>query len=212
MTILCNQRSPRRQDKFDKLLIDYSKERPFEGWSYDQLFRCMDAALTFNPIKIEICTLILDEANLAGHNTKKFQEKVRDLGVKDISWLRGARSRVQSLMEEFGGPVKKPKNCKLYFILLTTERSTPVPWGVYIGQTSRKIEDRFAVHLDPSDPKGSSKVRKKGWQLLYSLSSVVPSMSREEVLEFERLTIDSLRGKLERKSLRKLSPNRVKGG
>jgi hypothetical protein len=212
MTILCHQSSPRRKDSFDNLIVDYSKDRPFEGWNNDQLLRCMDEALTLVPMNIEICTLILDEAKNAGCNLKKFQKKVRDADVKEISWLRGARSRVPSLLAEFGEPSSKPRNCKLYFILLTADTNTPVPWGIYIGQTSKKIEDRFAVHLDPNDPKGSLKVRKRGWQLLYSLSSLVPPMSRKEVLEFERMTIDSLRGTLERKPLRKLPPNRVKGG
>jgi hypothetical protein len=104
------------------------------------------------------------------------------------------------------------RNCKVYFILLTEDRMTPRPWGLYIGQTVKKIEDRYAIHMDDNNSKHSKKVNNRGWQILYSISSQVPAMARADVLRFERMALDSFRGILKSKHIRGLKPKYVKGG
>ena len=55
------------------------------------------------------------------------------------------------------------------------------------------------------------KVRKRGWQLIYSLCSIIPTMTREDSCRFEGILLDSLMGDLNFNPLKKLPMKRVKG-
>ena len=203
--------SPRRQNASGITLIDYSHERPFEDWKAEDIFRYLKTALARQPMDLEISTLIVRELKIRDGDVKRARVEIKQSGGQEISWHNGVRYRVQSLRDQFEPSNKYPKNCKVYFILLTKDRETPKPWGIYIGQTSKKIEKRFSVHLDENDKLGSRIVRRRGWQLLYGLCNLIPAMTYKDSCRFEGLLLDAFAGEHNWKPLRKLPPNRVKG-
>jgi hypothetical protein len=211
-TIQCKNASPHRQDIFGTMLIDYSLDKPFEAWPEGSLLKCLDAALAEMPMNLEISTLIVNELKGRGVDIKRVRKTIEKLEGQEIPWLIGSRYRVESLMARFKPSDRYPKNCKVYFILLTVDRNTPEPWGIYIGQTSKKIENRLAVHFDENSMQGSNHVRERGWQILYSLSNLVPPMTLDDSEKFEGHALGSFRGYLNNKCLRKLPSKKVRGG
>lgn len=209
--IRCKKASPGRIDAFGKLLINYSLERPFEAWPEPDISNCFENALSQDPINLEICTLIINELKERDIDASEVIGKLQQLGGQVIPWLKGARHRIQHHVATFEQSGELPRNCKVYLILLTEDRETPEPWGVYIGQTSKKIEKRLAVHFEDGNPHGSLKVRSRGWQLLYSLCNLIPPLTLEDSYRLEGLLLDSLGGELNFKTLKKLPTKRVKG-
>jgi hypothetical protein len=209
--IRCKKSSPGRIDAFGNLLINYSLERPFDDWSDLDLYNCYESVLSHGRINLEICTLIINELKDRRMNTSEMISKLQQYGGKVIPWLKGARHRIQHHVSTFEASGKHPRNCKVYLILLTEDRETPKPWGIYVGQTSKKIEKRLVVHLEDGNPHGSRKVRARGWQLLYSLCSLIPPLTLEDSCRLEGLLLDSLGGELKFKTLKKLPAKKVKG-
>ena len=203
--------SPQRQDASGKSFIDYSLERPFGDWADADIFRYLKTALSLQPMNLEISTLIVNELKVRDGDVKRARMEIKQSGGQEIFWHNGVHYRVQSLRDQFEPSSKYPKNCKVYFILLTKDRETPVPWGMYIGQTSKKIEKRFSVHLDENDNLGSRIVRRRGWQLLYGLCNLIPAMTYKDSCRFEGLLLDAFKGESNMKPIRKLPANRVKG-
>ena len=203
--------SPKRKDKFKNLVIDYSLDRPFSDWSYENMLSCLNAALRLENMNLEIASLIWYQLRNMGDNHAEAKRLIINAGGNLVPWLKGVRFRIKSLEQEFKPSGDKPRNCNVYFILLTQDRNTPLPWGIYIGTTVKKIEDRFTIHLDDDDPHRSRKVNKRGWQILYSLSSIVPAMTRSDIERFEKKALASLRGELTSKNIRGLGSKRVLG-
>ncbi len=209
--IRCKKASPGRIDAFGNLLINYSLERPFEDWSEPDLYNCFESALSQELINLEICTLIINELKDRRVNTSILIGELQQYGGQVIPWLKGARHRIQHHVFTFQTSGKRPRNCKVYLILLTEDRETPKPWGIYVGQTSKKIEKRLAVHFEDGNSHGSRKVRARGWQLLYSLCSLTPPLTLEDSCRLEGLLLDSLGGEMKFKTLRKLPAKKFKG-
>lgn len=86
-------------------------------------------------------------------------------------------------------PQTKGKN-KVYVILLDGFLKNG-RYGLYVGQTSRKIENRFSQHLSGGEL--SAKCFKKMKCLLPSLYSHMPAMSKKESLEIEEALADDFR-------------------
>lgn len=210
--IICDRPSPRRRDRFQNRIIDYSKEELFKDWPQNELLACLKVCLKSPPINLELATLIWKELQNQGEDHALAKEKIIKSGGEIISWLPGARYRVSSLIKNFKYETTRPTSYKVYFILLYEYNKKPPKWGLYIGQTQKKIETRFAIHLDPDNPHRSRKVTPRGRQLLYSLCSLVPPMRKADSLKFEQLLLKSLRGEGREKTLRQLSKNIVRGG
>jgi hypothetical protein len=210
--IECMTPHPNRKDIFKDYIIDYSLDAPFEGWPEDVVHACLDETLNCSKINIEIASLILSHLKDTNGDYLRANNNISEAGIKPIRWLKGVTTRVLNLEKSFKPQITRPRNCKVYFILLTEDRVTPLPWGLYIGQTIKKIEDRYAIHMDDNNSKHSKKVNNRGWQILYSISSQVPAMARADVLRFEKMALDSLRGILKSKHIRGLKPKYVKGG
>ena len=138
--IRCKKSSPGRIDAFGKLEIDYSLGRPFEKWPETELSNCFESALSQPKSNLEICTLIIIEIKERNGNTKEVEKKLEVAGGKIIPWLKGARHRIQHHVSSFKASRQLPRNCKVYLILLTEDLETSSPWGIYVGQTSKKIE------------------------------------------------------------------------
>ena len=147
-----------------------------------------------------------------GKNHELAKEKIRQKGKKIITWLPGARYRVGHLMNNFKYTGKVRGSYKVYFILLNEYNKRPPMWGLYIGQTGKKIEDRYEQHLDPDCQLRSRKVTKRGTQILYSLCNLVPPMNKKDSLGVELLLLKSFRGESTEKLIRKLPKDIVRGG
>ena len=115
--ILCGKESPGRQDVFGDLVIDYSLERPFEGWTEDDIADCHEAALSHNPINLEISSLVITELRTRGGDFSDARRKLKESGGQLIPWLNGARYRIQNHIDNFELSDRLPKNCKVYLIL-----------------------------------------------------------------------------------------------
>ena len=209
--ITCDTPSPKRKDIFGSRIIDYSQENPFLDWPTEALFDCLDAALNQDKMNLEIAGLIWRHLKSFDGDHNKAKENILQAGGKLIPWLGGIHYRISHLAKTFKPEKLKGKNCKVYFILLTENRKIPKPWGLYIGQTYKTIEDRFAEHLDENSKKKSRHVYRRGWQILYSISAQVPAMARSDVLRFEKKALASLRGELTSKAIKGLGSKRVLG-
>ena len=157
---------PHRKDKFGSFVIDYLQDDPFLDWPPEMLFECLKVALKQNKMNLEIASLIWRHLKTVDGNHDKAKEIILQAGGNLIPWLGGIHYRISHLVKTFKTQKSKGKNCKVYFILLTEHKMTPKPWGLYIGQTSQTIEDRFAEHLDENSKKKSRHVYRRGWQVL----------------------------------------------
>jgi hypothetical protein len=184
-----------------KIDIDYLADRPFQGNDEAQLFEFLKTALSQPRI----------ELREIGGRVRDARRMITLAGGREIRWLKGARHRVRELAENYEFE-RGARNCKVYFILLTEEQLTPKPWGLYIGQTSKRIEVRFDEHLDPTNPRRSRHVTRRGWQVLYSLSKLLPGMTQHDSKAVEASLLASFRGECERAPLAALRVRSVKGG
>jgi hypothetical protein len=214
MTISIIRNTPWRMEQFGEKIIDFSKDRPFFGWEIDELEKCLAIALQ-EPIRIELATLIAEESRFFGEAHDRIEQRISRAGVAEIPWLRSLEARVATLWDGFE---HSGTGTNVYFILLCESEieqdkfvKRPEPWGLYVGMTSKRIARRFRIHLDPTDPHRSPVVTRRGWELLYSISSKVPQMKRADSLKFEKLVLDSLRGIALPGPIDGLPVNRVKG-
>ena len=117
------------------------------------------------------------------------------------------------MLEGFDYDQGRGAHHKVYFILLCSggRSGPPHPWGIYVGQTSRKLEVRLSQHLDENHHLRSRVVTRRGWDLLGSVCRRVPVMKKNDAIRFERLVLTSLGGDRREKKLRSLNPRRVKG-
>ena len=166
------------------------------------------------PVNLELLSFAKSEFRERGENFEAISELLRAENVRAIPWLKGLKYRVRNLVETFDWEPGSGRNTKVYFILLCPDgiSGAPHPWGLYVGQTYRKIEVRLSQHLDEAHRLRSRKVTRRGWGLLYSVCELAPKMKRKDALQFEKLVLSSLRGEGEGGSLRSLPPSRVIGG
>ena len=202
--IICDRPSPHRRDKFGANLIDYAEDDPFQDWPDPDVCACLDAALAHEPLNLEVATLIWKTLQNRKGDVSRAKKDISAAGGKLISWLPGVRYRVRDLLKSFKYETAVPRAYKVYFILLNEAQMKPPAWGVYIGQTHKQINKRYAVHLNPNDKHGSPKVRKKGRNFLYSLCSLVPAMRKADSLVFEKILLTSLRGETTRSPIKGL--------
>jgi|GEM_PF-3256474 len=204
--------SPHRIESYSGKILNYALEHPFYGWSEDEVIDCARAAVSQSAVNLEIFTLAAAELQKRHGETHKGIQQIRkDFQVKTISWLSGLRHRVRSLKKEYNFSAKYPRTHKVYAILLTESSTDLSIKGVYIGQTSKTIENRFDVHKNPLSSHAAGVARRRGHQLLYSVSALLPGITKADSKEFEHLLISSLKGEGSRQPLRHLPVSWVRG-
>jgi hypothetical protein len=194
--------------------IDLCLDRPLEGLSVSIIMGLAKEALGEEPVNLELLSFAKSEFRERGENVEAISELLRTENVKSIPWLKGLKYRVRHLVETFDWEPGPGRNTKVYFILLCPDgiNGASHPWGLYVGQTYRKIEVRLSQHLDKGHRLRSRKVTRRGWGLLYSACELAPTMKQKNALQFEKLVLSSLRGEGEGGPLRSLPPSRVIGG
>ncbi len=177
---------------------------------YDEIQDCLNSEL----INIEFISLAYSELRARQVELAHVDALLISRNVKIIRWLNGLRYRINHLLKDFDYDRGRGARHKVYFILLCSDGrlAPPHPWGLYVGQTSRRLEVRLSQHLDPNHHLRSKKVTKRGWDLLNSVCKLVPVMKKNDAVRFEKLVLTSLRGDGREKKLRSLDPKKVKGG
>jgi len=126
---------------------------------------------------LENATYICDY--LATRKKQKFRNelirKMEAKGVEPINFLNHAREIAQTFQKSTKG-----KN-HVYVILL--DGFAKQRYGVYVGQTSRKVEARFSQHI--SGHKYAAKCYKKMTILLPTLFEHLNPLSTEEAFKIE---------------------------
>ena len=194
--------------------IDLCLDGPLEGLSSSIIIELAKDAVAEKPINLELLSFAKSEFQKRGESSEAISELLKVENVETIRWLNGIKYRVAHLVKTFNWEQGPGRNNKVYFVLLCSDgiSGAPHPWGLYVGQTYRKIEVRLSQHLDKGHRLGSNKVARRGWGLLYSLCELVPAMKQKDALQFEKLVLSSLRGEGGARALRSLHPRRVMGG
>ena len=149
--------------------IDFKKDRPFIELSYDVLKSLSDKCFEDGKLDLEIATLIYEELKLRkSSNSKKLLSEIKLkfslANHEPIKWLKEARKVIKTIKKVDASP--KYTN-SIYTILRDGYTDKNQKYGVYVGQTSKTIEERFKEHKSGiNDGRG---LKKHGIQLLRSL-------------------------------------------
>ena len=145
-------------------------ERPFINHQAPFLMDAAEEGLTRQYPDLELATLALleldhRESSKANRSASKIRAMLREKGHQPISWLIGARRNLQFLKFEH-----KPKNSyttSLYVILRDGFSENIGRYGIYVGETTKAVEERFEQHV--SGIKAGKGLHQHGIQLLHSL-------------------------------------------
>ena len=145
-------------------------ERPFINHQAPFLMDAAEEGLTRQYPDLELATLALleldhRESSKANRSASKIRAMLREKGHQPISWLISARRNLQFLKFEH-----KPKNSyttSLYVILRDGFSENNGRYGIYVGETTKAVEERFEQHV--SGIKAGKGLHQHGIQLLHSL-------------------------------------------
>ena len=149
---------------------DLKVERPFIQQQAPFLVDAAQEGLTRQYPDLELATLaILElehrESPKAIKSASKIRAILREKGHQPISWLISARRNLQFL--KFKHKAKKSYATSLYVILRDGFSEKNGRYGIYVGETTKAVEERFEQHM--SGVKAGKGLPKHGIQLLHSL-------------------------------------------
>lgn len=145
-------------------------ERPFIQQQAPFLVDAAEEGLTRQYPDLELATLaILElehrESPKAIKSASKIRAILREKGHQPISWLISARRNLQFL--KFEHKAKKSYKTSLYVILRDGFSENNGRYGIYVGETTKAVEERFEQHM--SGIKAGKGLPKNGIQVLHSL-------------------------------------------
>ena len=149
--------------------LDFTKERPLIEFSNNDMDKLSFFCFDKDNLNLEIATLIYEELKLRkSSSSKKILDslllKFSSAGHEPIKWLKDARA----IMKTIKNIDTKPNYTNsIYIILRDGFTDQNQKYGVYVGQTSKSIEERFIEHM--SGVNSGRGVEKYGIQLLKSL-------------------------------------------
>ena len=149
---------------------DLNVERPFIQQQAPFLVDASEQGLSRKYPDIELATLAIFElehrnSSKAMTSASKIRAMLREKEHHPIPWLMKARRNLHLLKFE-----DKPKNSytnSLYVILRDGFSEKNGRYGIYVGETTKTVEERFEQHI--SGIKAGKGLPKNGIQLLYSL-------------------------------------------
>tara|TARA_B100000963_G_C22560788_1_gene641221 strand:- start:480 stop:1148 length:669 start_codon:yes stop_codon:yes gene_type:complete len=149
---------------------DLRVERPFIQKQAPFLVDAAEEGLTRQYPDLELATLaILElehrESPKAFTSASKIRLALREKGHQPIPWLMQARSNLKFL--KFEHKAKKSYKTSLYVILRDGFSDNKGRYGIYVGETTKAVEERFQQHI--SGIKAGKGLPKHGIQLLHSL-------------------------------------------
>lgn len=149
---------------------DLSVERPFIQQQAPFLVNAAREGLTGQYPDLELATLaILElehrESSKALTSASKIRVALREKGHQPIPWLMHARKNLKSL--KFEDKPKKNYTNSLYVILRDGFSESNGRYGIYVGETSKTVDERFSQHLNGID--SGRGLPEHGMQLMHSL-------------------------------------------
>mgnify|MGYP000848364872 FL=1 len=149
--------------------LDFTKERPLIEFSNNDMDKLSFFCFDKDNLNLEIATLIYEELKLRkSSSSKKILDslllKFSSAGHEPIKWLKDARA----IMKTIKNIDTKPNYTNsIYIILRDGFTDQNQKYGVYVGQTSKSVEERFDEHM--SGTNSGRGLEKYGIQLLKSL-------------------------------------------
>jgi len=149
--------------------LNFAKERPLIDLLNNDLSKLSDTCFDENNLDLEMGTLIYDELSLRKSSSsekilKGLLSKFSSVGHEPIKWLKDARS----IMKKIKNVETSPNyTSSIYTILRDGYTNQNQRYGVYVGQTSKTIQERFIEHK--SGTKSGKGLEKYGIQLMRSL-------------------------------------------
>ena len=145
-------------------------ERPFIQQQAPFLVDAAEEGLKRKYPDLELATLAILELEHRGSpkaikSASKIRAILRENGHQPISWLISARRNLQFL--KFEHKPKKSYTNSLYVILRDGFSENNGRYGIYVGETTKAVEERFEQHV--SGIKAGKGLPKHGIQLLHSL-------------------------------------------
>lgn len=149
---------------------DINVERPFIEQQAPFLVDASEEGLSRQYPDIELATLaILElehrESSKALTSASKINAMLREIEHQPIPWLMQVRRNLHLL--KFEHKPKKSYTNSLYVILRDGFSKKNGRYGIYVGETTKTVEERFDQHM--RGIKASKGLPKYGIQLLFSL-------------------------------------------
>ncbi len=149
---------------------DLNDERPFIQQQAPFLVDAAEEGLKRKYPDLELATLAILELEHRGSpkaikSASKIRAMLREKGHQPISWLISARRNLQFL--KFEHKPKKSYTNSLYVILRDGFSENNGRYGIYVGETTKTVEERFEQHI--TGIKAGKGLPKHGIQLLHSL-------------------------------------------
>ena len=166
--------------------LNYSHERPFRHWKSNHLNTLVGGWLKSNPPCLELATLAHNELLQRGEDLAAVM-KFAEAELEPVSWLDDARIRVQkAFTSEILQRDKKGRLGGSVYVILRGGYTEHNGWyGVYVGSTTRKIEQRFREHRTSS--RAGRGLIAHGIEPLYSLFDCINPVpvKRSDLQEWE---------------------------
>ena len=149
--------------------LNFTKERPLIDLLNNDLSKLSETCFNQNNLDLETGTLIYEELSLRKSSSsekilKGLLSKFSSVGHEPIKWLKEARSVMKKIKNIETSP---NYTSSIYTILRDGYTDQNQRYGVYVGQTSKTIEERFMEHK--SGTKSGKGLVKHGIQLMRSL-------------------------------------------
>tara|TARA_B100000953_G_C17918070_1_gene389824 strand:- start:161 stop:751 length:591 start_codon:yes stop_codon:yes gene_type:complete len=191
---------------------DYKKKRPFENekkYTSESLLELAEKELSLK--RLEVPSLLFYE--FSKRNEKESNQKLNQLFIKykrmPMKWLQKARLLLLDnfLLEDTG-------RHHIYIIrldFLGSKDDKRYPYGIYIGETKRKIEVRLSQHLCKSHKYSVGVVERRGQEgeILWSLfTHIALPKNRKEGKKLE----EDVANFLKEASIYGLPEKRIYGG
>ena len=147
------------------------KDRLYIDFSTSELVEASTIFLSSKQLDLEISTLIdhelrkrrsLDKNAENVEACKEIYKNFKEAKLKPIEWLYRARVRLRKIHNS-----RDAHGTFCVYVILMDWVETDDNYGVYVGQTRKLPEDRFAQHK--RGEKAGRNVQEKGKQLLWSL-------------------------------------------
>ena len=145
-------------------------ERPFVQLQAKELLEGSKESLNLTIPDLETATLALLELRMRSSSraqgaAKEIECAIQDVGHQPINWLMQARKNLQ-LLKYKEMPNDQYTN-SIYVILRDGYTEQNGRYGLYVGETSKTVGERFKQHLNGID--AGRGLPEHGMQLMYSL-------------------------------------------
>ena len=163
--------------------FNYQLKRPLAQLLNADLMNLIESSLSPGFIDLELATLANIEIGCRGKKIQQSKSLFKEYNHKPIHWLESARESLSILRKPSKGNYKG----NLYVILRKCPPGSINEYGVYVGSTSKRIEQRFNEHKNPSKEKNLAArgMPKYAVQIMKSLSWPWRGVPSKDLIYYE---------------------------